>query len=148
MKQIAVTIATILVGFCTLHSAKAMWADVPLEKLVAENSVIIVGKSVEIKAAKLPNKKFDIALIKVSAILKNTLKNKKQNIKVGDKISLGMPAAGGLMVSTAIRYKKGQEGVWILEYKDKKFWATYPKDYQALKQKDKITKIIQSQKKK
>ena len=146
MKRLVVAIATILVGFCTLHSAKAMWADVPLEKLVAENPVIVVGEIVEIKAAELPKQKFDTAFIKVSAVLKNTLKNK--NIKVGDKIPLGMPAAGKLMVSTAIRYKKGQEGVWILEYKDKKFWASYPKDYQPLKQKDKIAGIIQTQKKK
>ncbi len=43
-------------------------------------------------------------------------------------------AKGGpaIAVSTDIRYRKGQRGVWILE-KDKAenvYWATYPKDYQ------------------
>ena len=120
------------------------WADVPLEEILQNNPVVVVGEIESIDRA-APSDKYDIAYITVSRVLKNTLKDKK--IKSGDKIPLSMPAiiSQGTVrfaLSTDIRYRIGQEGIWILELKDNTFWATYPKDYQPLKKMKDIQYII------
>ncbi len=144
MKRIGTIIITLAMVFWVLRTAKAMWVDIPLDKLVADNPVVLVGMIEEISVSKSPKDKFDIAYIKVAGVLKNELENRK--IKKGEKVPLSMPSAKKVMISTDIRYKKGTEGVWILEYEDETFWATYPKDYQPLKQREQIAQIIQKQK--
>ena len=144
MKRIGTIIIALAMVFWVLRTAKAMWVDIPLEKLVADNPVVLVGMIEEISVSKSPKDKFDIAYIKVADVLKNELENRK--IKKGEMVPLSMPSAKKVMISTDIRYKKGTEGVWILEYEDETFWATYPKDYQPLKQREQITQIIQKQK--
>ncbi len=143
MKRIGTIIIALAMVFWALRTAKAMWVDIPLEKLVADNPVVLVGTIEEISISKSPKDKFDIAYIKVAGVLKNELKYRK--IKKGEMVPLSMPSAKKVMISTDIRFKKGTEGVWILEYKDETFWATYPKDYQPLKQREQITQIIQKQ---
>ena len=146
MKKPGTIIIAIIIAICTLQTtAIAMWAYVPLEKLLAENSVVVAGKIEEIKTTETAKGKVSIAYIKVSEVLKNELKDFK--IKVGDKIPLSVPTPGMISVSTDINYPKGKEGVWILEYKDKTFWATYPSDYQPLKEKAKIKEILGKQSK-
>ena len=97
----------------------------------------------DIGVSQAPGAPFDIAYIKVGEVLKNELRNRK--IQKGDTIPLSMPSAKGTAVSTNIRYRKGTEGVWILEYKDETFWATYPKDYQPMRQKAHIAGLIREQ---
>ena len=147
MKKTNTILLAGLMGLCALQTSNAMWAAVSQDVLVAENKVIVVGKIEEIQAA-TAGTKYDTALITVTEVLKNEL---DMAIKVGDKLPLAMPATGqGLMisVSTDISYKKGTAGVWLLEYKDKMFLATYPKDYQPATAKEEIVKIIKQQKEK
>jgi len=51
------------------------------------------------------------------------------------------PGPAPFAISTDIKYRKGQEGVWIL-YPDKEekgvFWASYPSDFQQLKELPKV----------
>ncbi len=143
MKRIGTIIIALAVVFWVSRTAKAMWVDIPLDKLVADNPVVLVGTIEDISVSKSPKDKFDIAYIKVADVLKNELENRK--IKKGENVPLSMPSAKKVMISTDIRYKKGTEGVWILEYEDETFWATYPKDYQPLKQREQIAQIIQKQ---
>ena len=145
MKKRELAVIIIIIVACILQTARAMWAYVPLEKLLAENPVVVVGKIEEIKTSETTKGKVSIAYIKVSEVLKNELKDFK--IKVGDKIPLSVPTPSMISVSTDINYPKGKEGVWILEYKDKTFWATYPSDYQPLKQKAQIKDILEKQSK-
>lgn len=140
MKRIRVIITAVLVGFWAAHTAEAMWADVPLDKLVADNPVVLVGKIEDIRVSQPLKDKFDTAYIKVAEVLKNGLENR--SINKGDRIPLSMPSAKGLAVSTDIRYPKGTEGIWILKYTNKTFWATYPKEFQPMKQRDQIAQII------
>lgn len=142
MRKSMILIA-ILMAICTSQIVHAMWAYIPLEKLLSENPVVVAGKIEEIKHSEDPKDRFSIAYIKVDEVLKNRLKNFK--LKVGDKIPLSVPATGKISVSTDIHYPKGKEGIWILEYKDKTFWATYPADYQPLKEKSSIQEIIKKQ---
>ena len=152
----------------------ACWIIIPLEKVVAGNPVVVVGKIVKIEVDKAPRDiiyriarflntvvsrttrtrlaepgfyRYDIAYIEVAKILKNELR--KPAVEVGDQIPLSMPSINNsTRMSTDIRYKRGAEGVWILEYRHGTFWATYPKDWQSLNQQKIITRIIHSQKQK
>src|SRR5262245_31505587 len=108
-----------LVGFITLVAlglmlpqAHASFAAVPLEVLVDDAAVIVQGKVVKIEDAKVTRKfgnmdrKYDAAVIEVEAVLKGPAKLKE--------VRIAQPAKGGLEVSTDIRFKDGQQGIWIL----------------------------------
>ncbi|PCJ58804.1 MAG: hypothetical protein COA79_12095 [Planctomycetota bacterium] len=139
-----ILIMSILMIF-TSPMINASWVDIKIEKIIKDNPLIIIGKIEKISTTKASKGEIDIAYIKISELLKNKLKNKK--IKIGDKIPLSMPGKKKkLSFGTDIRYKKDQEGIWILEFKNNVYWATYPKDFQPLKEKKKIIKIIKSQK--
>lgn len=124
----------------------ACWAAVPLEKLLRDNPVVVAGKITRIDVAPAPEdgkrqRAYDTGYIRVSKVLKNALK--KTEIKVGDELPLSMPSVNrGIMVSTDIRYPKGKEGIWILELKDGKYWATYPGDFQSKDKESTITSLL------
>ena len=156
----------------SMRVAFACWIIIPLEKVVERKPVVVVGKIVKIEVDKAPHNtiyrvalflntivskitrtrlaepgfyRYDIAYIEVAKILKNELR--KPVIKVGDQILLSMPSINNTVGSSAdIRYKKGKEGVWILQYRDGTFWAMGPNDLQPLNQQKIITQIIHSQK--
>lgn len=133
-----------LVALPAIQIVHASWVHVPLEKLVADNPVIVVGKIESFKkdSALLgrPKSEYDTAYITIAEVLKNELE--KPTIKPGSKIPLSMPRQKRLSID--IRYSLGQEGIWILDYRGKTFWATYPGDLQPLSKKQKILAIIQS----
>lgn len=141
----------VVAGIITVGSTAALasWAFVPLEKLVADNPVIVVGKIEKIDVAPPPKANepmftYDTAYIAVSKVLKNTLG--KTAIEVGDKLPLGMPSVNRrVAMSTDIRYRKGTEGVWLLERRKGQYWATYPRDLQSLKEEGKIAALIAKQ---
>jgi hypothetical protein len=54
----------------------------------------------------------------------------RRTTQPGDEVPLTMPAKH--MRSTDIVYKNGTDGVWILQYRDQRYWAAYPKDYQPI----------------
>jgi len=118
----------------------------PLSQVVKGSPVVVVGKIEAIDVAKASEERvYDIAHITVSKVLKNTLEG--YPIKVGDKLPLSMPSVNNkVQISTDLHFKKGTEGVWILEIKDKTFWATYPKDYQAADREQKVQKVLDQQK--
>lgn len=125
----------------------ACWAAVPLEKLIADNPVIVVGKieKVDVSPPAKDGKQAvtgDTAHIKVEQVLKNSLA--ETVITVGDTIPLAMPSQNAkLMVSTDLRYGVGTDGVWILEFKDDKYWATYPGDFRPRNKLGEIKALLQ-----
>ena len=156
----------------SMRVAFACWIIIPLEKVVERKPVVVVGKIVKIEVDKARHNtiyrvarflntmvskitrtrlakpgfyRYDIAYIEVAKILKNELN--EPAIRVGFEIPLSMPSINNSVnMSTDIRYKRGTEGVWILEYRDGTFWAMEPKDYQSLNQQKTITQIIHTQK--
>jgi hypothetical protein len=124
----------------------ACWAPVPLERLLADNPVVVVGKITQIDVAPGPAKgqtqqTYDTAYITVVKVLKNTLRNRR--IKAGDRLTLAMPSVNrSSRVSTDICYAKGKDGVWILELKDGKYWATYPGDFQPREKEAEIAALL------
>lgn len=123
----------------------ACWADVPLREILRKNPVIVIGKIIRIDVTAPEKLKdgygHDTAYIQVSKLLKNTLKD--HPIQTGDEIPLSMPSVNNTMkTSIDIRYKKGTNGIWILEKKKGLFWATYPKDFQKPEKEKEITELL------
>ena len=123
-------------------AAFASWAFMPLEKVVEQNAVIVVGKIEKIEVGKpTEGRVMDTAYITVSKILKNSLKDNP--LAIGGKLPLVMPGKAGLRSSKDILYKLGQEGVWILEKRDGTYWATFPSDFQPLEKEKEIVAFIE-----
>ncbi len=111
-----------------VSNAQASWAYVPLELRMAGAKYIVVGKIDRIVDGIERNKRtYDVGAIKVSKVLKGP--------KTLKEVKLMWPGPAPFALSTDIKFRKGQEGVWIL-YPDQKvkdvYWASYPSDYQAL----------------
>jgi hypothetical protein len=101
---------------------------VPLELRLAGATYVVVGKIDHIvDGIERNNRTYDVGLIKISKVLKGP--------KTLKEVKLMWPGPAPFALSTDIKFRKGQEGVWIL-YPDQKmkdvFWASYPSDYQAL----------------
>ena len=103
-----------------VSNAQASWAYVPLELRMAGAKYIVDG-------IERNKRTYDVGAIKVSKVLKGP--------KTLKEVKLMWPGPAPFALSTDIKFRKGQEGVWIL-YPDQKvkdvFWASYPTDYQAL----------------
>ena len=126
----------------------ASWANMPLKKVVNGSPVVVVGTIGKIEVTKKDQShgKLEIAYITVTRVLKNTLRKDKlpkDKLSKGMKIPLAMPNRG---TSKEIIFAKGTTGVWILDFSDGYFWATYPKDYQKPDKEEDIVRIIQAQK--
>ena len=111
-----------------VSNAQASWAYVPLELRMAGAKYIVVGKIDRIvDGIERGNRTYDVGAIKVSKVLKGP--------KTLKEVKLMWPGPARFALSTDIKFRKGQEGVWIL-YPDQKvkdvFWANFPSDYQAL----------------
>ena len=124
----------------------ARWGFIPLETLVKENPLIVSGTIVEVKVNPGPEdpegaQLMDTGWIKVEAVLKNSLKGK--DVNTGDRLPLLFPSQNRkIIISTDVVYRKGQSGIWILEYRDKAFYATYPGDLQSADKEKKIKDIL------
>lgn len=119
-----VVLASVLAG----SQVKASWAYVPLELRLAGATYIVVGK-IDRFADDIQRggRTFDVGAIKVKQMLKGP-----KGLK---EVMLMWPGKARFALSTDIKFKVGQEGVWIL-YPDKMvknvYWASYPTDHQPL----------------
>jgi hypothetical protein len=117
-----------LASVLAVSNAQASWAYVPLELRMAGAKYIVVGKIDRIvDGIERNDRTYDVGAIKVSKVLKGP--------KTLKEVKLMWPGPARFALSTDIKFRKGQEGVWIL-YPDQKvkdvFWASFPSDYQAL----------------
>ena len=119
----------------TVGSASAMWADVPLEQLVREADVIVAGEIMRVE----PAGEFEHAMIRVRKVLKNSLA--VHPVEVGTDIPLRMPTQ--IRVSTDLQYRKGREGVWLLQYRDGVFLTKHPKSLQPLEKLVEIEQLLE-----
>ena len=118
-----------LAGWLAIPQAQASWAYVPLELRMAAAKYIVVGKIDRIvDCIERNNRTYDVGAIKVQQVLKGP--------KTLKEVKLMWPGPAPFALSTDIKFRKGQEGVWIL-YPDKEekdvYWASFPTDYQSLK---------------
>jgi hypothetical protein len=123
-----------LASLLAVSNVKASWMYVPLELRIAGAQYVVVGKIDRIvDGIERHNRTYDVGAIKVSKVLKGP--------KTLKEVKLMWPGPAPFALSTDIKYRKGQEGVWIL-YPDKEeknvFWASFPTDFQQLKELPKV----------
>ena len=123
-----------LAGWLAVPHAQASWMYVPLELRLAGATYVVVGKIDRIvDGIERHNRTYDVGAIKVSKVLKGP--------KTLKEVKIMWPGPAPFALSTDIKYRKDQEGVWIL-YPDKEeenvYWASYPTDFQQLKELPKI----------
>ena len=145
---------------------RADWAEVPLEALVDEADLIVVGKVTKVQDGGFftlgPMKsdhavKQDVAVIEVSAILKASPQvGKPKVVHIGQ---LGM----GIVSSVDIRFRPGQQGIWLLTkdpgrnkvvaMKDgllvpdperNVYWAKHSSQFQGEKEQKKLAALIEA----
>ncbi len=144
----------------------ADWAEVPLEVLVDEADLIVVGKVTKVQDGGFftlgPNKsdhivKQDVAVVEISAILKaSPAFGKPKVVHIGQK-------AMGKLTSADIRFVPGQQGIWLLS-KDpgqnkvvvmkgdmlvpdperNVYWAKHPSQFQKETEQQKLTALIEA----
>ncbi len=130
------------------------WVGVPLEKLIEDSEVVVVGKITEVTKSVLwpwaernEGMLNDLAIIEVSAVLKNEFEWKGSDEEDFSelKIPITMYSSryGG---SFDHRFDVGDEGIWILEWHADRFYVGYPKRLQSLEKIEEIKAIIQNQK--
>jgi hypothetical protein len=139
MKKILFPIIA-LANVLAVSNAQASWAYVPLELRMAGAKYIVVGKIDRIvDGIERNDRTYDVGAIKVNKVLKGP--------KTLKEVKLMWPGPAPFALSTDIKFRKGQEGVWIL-YPDKKvkdvYWASYPTDYQALASLPKVTEKLKA----
>jgi hypothetical protein len=138
----------LLVGlaFSLAAVVHADFAPIPLEQLVKDAVLIVEGKVAKVEDAGFVRgqRKYDAAVVQVKAVLKGDAKVKE--------VRIGQPAPGGLALSTDIRFKVGQEGIWLLkkqaDAKGKEaevYWALHPSQLQPLAEREKVAKVIKDQ---
>jgi hypothetical protein len=136
-------LAVLGIAWNQVQPVRGSFAAVPLEILVDEAEVIVQGKVVKIEDAKFARKfgnterKYDAAVVEVMAVLKGPAKLKE--------VRIAQPAAGGLALSTDIRFAAGQEGIWLLNRGAEKdvYWALHPSQFQPAKEKENLAKLVQ-----
>ena len=115
-------------------NSQASWAYVPLELRLAGAKYVVVGKVDRIvDGIERHERTYDVGAIKISKVLKGPKSLKE--------VKVMWPGPAPFALSTDIKHRKGQEGVWIL-YPDKEekdvYWASFPTDFQQLKELPKI----------
>lgn len=126
----------------SVSSALALWAPVPFAILVDEADLIVVGKVAKIQDGgfALGKRNYDVAVVEVSAVLKSLAGKPKE-------VHIGQPAeGGGIAVSTDIRFRAGQQGIWLLTKDPDKnvYWARHPFQFQEEKEQKQLVTLIDS----
>jgi serpin B len=143
MKRMCILTVVVLIGLTTARAsfAKPPQKD-PLIDIINQNPVVVTGEIVRTQKGPGAYKtkeikyKFDVAFIKIEQVIKNILEDR--DLKPGDEIPLGIPTNRILKFI----YKEGQNGVWILDYRGKLFWATLKEDFQPLSKLKDVTAIF------
>ena len=92
-------------------NSQASWAYVPLELRLAGAKYVVVGKIDRIvDGIERHERTYDVGAIKISKVLKGPKSLKE--------VKVMWPGPAPFALSTDIKHRKGQEGVWIL-YPDK-----------------------------
>ena len=155
----------IVAFFAITAPVHADWAEVPLEVLVDEADLIVVGKVTKVQDGGFftlgPNKtdhivKQDVAVVEVSAILKAS-----PHVGKPKAVHIGQTAMRKI-ADTDIRFRPGQQGIWLLTkdpgpnkvvaMKDgllvqdperNVYWAKHPSQFQGEKEQKKLAALIE-----
>lgn len=142
VKVIVLTIVSIL--FITMTMSWASWRYFSIKDLVAQSQIIIEGKIECIEEdIQIPYSdddgtyKVDLGYIRVEEVLKNT--SKDVDIQVGDPFPVASFSISRTHLNTrSTYYREGRGGIWMLQQRDRIFWANHPKRLQKRENKSLI----------
>ena len=121
--------------------AYAIFAPVPLQILLDEADLVVVGEVTEVADAgfEIGARPHEVAILQVAGVLKNL--TRKQNVV---RLRIAQPGARGIAVSTDIRFRPGQEGIWLLKADDEYdvFWAKHPFQLQQKEARDEVERLL------
>lgn len=124
------------------QQVEASFAPVPLEVMVDEANLIVAGTVDRIVDAGFGQpignrvRPYDAAVVTVKSTLKGP---KKKEVRIAQPSK-----GGGVAISTDIRFRKGQQGIWLLKWDphQKIYWATHPIQYQQPNQQKLLEKTV------
>ena len=115
------------------------WAAIPLEVLVDEADLIVIGKVAKIQDGGFTafNRKYDVAVVEVAGVLKS-LSGKPTEVHVAQ------PA--GKQTRTDFYFQPGQQGIWLLAKDPERnvYWTNHPSQFQQEKEKEKLTTVVEA----
>lgn len=126
-----------------LTLAIGCWRDVPLPELIRKRPVIVVGRIAYVARAPAgpteQDERDDVAFLAVSEVVKA----EGVTIAVNAMLPIQMPAASNrVRTSTDIRFKEGDDGVWLLTRSNGCWLATYPKDHLPLAELPQLKRLV------
>jgi hypothetical protein len=130
-----------------IQAAHACWIYVPLEQLVAEASLIVVGRISRTDGRILLGEGEDRRPYVLATItVRETLKGLRPRVvRIAYPSQEPLPGSDTVAwASTDLTYHLRQDGIWILT-KDAThsfYWADYPSDFQTLASRAEIKKAL------
>ena len=133
----------IVAMFAVAAPAHADWAAVPLDVLVDEADVMVVGKVAKIQDGgfAIGSRKYDVAVVAVSDVLKSASGKPKE-------IHIAQPGMG-MVTSADIRFSAGQQGIWLLTKDPERdvYWAKHPGQFQVEKEQKELMTLLEARSK-
>ncbi|KAF0248798.1 MAG: hypothetical protein FD167_1802 [bacterium] len=133
--------STLVIMLLTVTLGLARWAFIPLEQLVQESDLIVIGALTDVKEHTENEIEHGRGVITVDKVLWG-------NVKAGEKLNLTWENAVGI-VCPRIDHKDNQQkkAIWLLTVeKNNGVKADYPGRFVELTQKEEILKLIKQNK--
>jgi hypothetical protein len=112
-----------LVLLFTATPVLAMWAKYSNADLIEKSELIVEGRFMGTTEVLLPNQQHPLTLgvLQVTKVLKGKPKT--------EVVLLALPSKSGLVSSTDIHYRQGQNGLWFLYQKTNAIGGVYSADH-------------------
>ncbi|MCP4677658.1 MAG: hypothetical protein GY854_19505 [Deltaproteobacteria bacterium] len=119
-------------------------ADGTLARSVRRARVIVVGEITRVaRATGDSTYNHDVGFIRVSKVLKGA-RNLRSILGQTEKVPFCFPSVHNrLRVSTDVRYKKGEKGIWLLELRHGRFTGTKPVALIPLSRQEEVKREIE-----
>ncbi|MFO8073273.1 MAG: hypothetical protein R6V85_15490 [Polyangia bacterium] len=132
-------------AFPLLASPRADRKDVTLEELVRDADAIATGRISRVQRSDSDAAySYDVATIAVGEVIKgrSLLEREAGGVR---RIPLCFPAESNrLRISTDVRWKKGQSGVWLLTLERGRLTAQRPGSLQPIEKLDEIRRMVEA----
>lgn len=147
----------VLMFMSCISSSMACWMATPAETRIERSDIIVIGEIIR-KESTVVSEGYkrvvdNSGIIKIDEIFFNQT---DMEINVNDEIPLHLPQSVRLgkgtkddsyrvvTKSTSLFYYIGDTGIWILSYRNDKFYTSHPKNFQPLSEKENILELINS----
>jgi hypothetical protein len=125
------------------HGARAIVISVPLEILLDEADAVVRGRIVALADAgfRIGARPYEVAILEPDEVLKHGAR-----ASGAERLRIAQPGSGTIAVSTDVRFRPGQQGIWILNADEERdvFWARHPFQLQRSEARDEIERLLRA----